>query len=236
MFVSYCGSRYYGFQKQSNGPTIQETLELTLTRIFKEEIKIFTSSRTDRGVHAYKNAVIFDLSYEIVTETSLSGINRSLPEDIRAFDLQKVDDFYAVRKLVTMKIYKYVITLSKPSVFDVYLKGYYPDIDIKKMEEASKLLIGVHNFSGFTTSDSKSDPNKEIIDIKFVKDNDNLEIYFKGKSFLKYMVRKMVGLLVEIGLNKKNKSIINDIFLTNDKSLIGVTAAPGGLYLVDVIY
>lgn len=234
--VAYDGSNYYGFQRQIKEVTVEEKLNEALFKIYKKPIKVVASGRTDRGVHALAQVVHFDTNIVIAKERLLKALNRSLPLDIRAIDVKVVDDNFHARFDAVKKTYRYVIS-SSYNLFERNYETYigYP-LNISKMEEGLKLFIGTHDYFGFTTYLKDKPTIKTIYNADLVLENNKIVITFTGDSFLRYMVRKMVGTLIDIGLGKKDPEIITTVFNTKDSSLCSKTASPNGLYLVEVFY
>ena len=234
--VSYDGNSYYGFQRLNELPTIQKELEKAVSIINKKDTVVKGASRTDKGVHAYGQVVHFDLDYNVPCNRLIGAINAILPRDIRVMEIENTSNDFHARRSAVGKKYVYKINLGNYDVFlDRYYLQYPYKLDIKKMEECSKIFLGIHNFKNFTAGERD---NYEVIvkEINFIKNGDILEIEFVGKSFYRYMVRNMVGALIQAGNNKLDK---NDIKMMLDKEKVNCkynTAPACGLYLVDVYY
>ena len=234
--VSYDGNSYYGFQRLNELPTIQKELEKAVSIINKKDTVVKGASRTDKGVHAYGQVVHFDLDYNVPCDRLIGAINAILPRDIRVMEIENASNDFHARRSAVGKKYVYKINLGNYDVFlDRYYLQYPYKLDIKKMEECSKIFLGIHNFKNFTAGERD---NYEAIvkEINFIKNGDILEIEFVGKSFYRYMVRNMVGTLIEIGEGKRKAEDIIEILEAKDRRKAGVTAHPEGLYLKDVFY
>lgn len=234
--ISYDGNMYYGFQRLNEMPTIQKELEKAVSIINKKDTVVKGASRTDKGVHAYGQVVHFDLDYEVPVDRLKTAVNAILPRDIRVREIEIVNvDFHARRSAVGKK-YVYKLNLGEYDVFlDRYYLQYPYKLDIKKMEECSKVFIGVHNFKNFTAGERD---NYEAIvkEINFIRNGNFLEIEFVGKSFYRYMVRNMVGAMIDVARGKHSIKEVEELLNNWNKRGQMQTASPNGLYLVAVYY
>ena len=239
--VSYRGTAFCGWQKQtvSKLPSIEESIEKVLSRILSNNIKIYGSGRTDAGVHALGQTFHFDSPKELDVNRTAHSLNELLPEDIRILSLEKVSDDFHARFNAKSKTYLYKIRnckVSDPFSSDLeYTLGQ--KFDVTKMVEASKLFIGEHNFQNFTSKeqdDEKFTRNIGEIDIK-TKGN-NIEILITGNGFMRYMVRMIVGNLIQVGLGKLTSEDIKKALEDKERKPSSYKAPGYGLYLVEVKY
>lgn len=233
--VSYDGSKFYGFQRLNNEISVQKVLEDALSKINKEKVEIKGAGRTDRGVHALDQGVSFSLDVDITSFGLKKALNSLIGPYIFVKSVQEVDDSFHARFNVIQKVYRYKINLGEynPLIADYVYQPTYK-VDLKKMKEVANLFLGIHNFKNFVSGERE---NYECIiyDIKFVETESLLEIIFVGKSFYRYMVRNLVGAMLEVGRNKVALSTIKEMLeLKNDLNL--VTAPAQGLYLEEVKY
>lgn len=227
----YDGSKFYGFQRQNDVRNVQGYLESELSNILNENIMIKGAGRTDRGVHAKYQVAHFDTDKSI--KKLKSKINKVL-KDIKVLKIKKVNDNFHARYSVKNKTYVYKIDLSGKRDLNYY--GYvYNKLDIKKMKNLSKLFIGTYDFKNFV-SGKRIDYNGTILDIKIWKFNNVLNFKFKGIGFYRYMVRNLVGTLIEVGKGKVNKHDLEEMLYNSviDKRL--PTSSPNGLYLYKINY
>ena len=234
--ISYDGNMYYGFQRLNEMPTIQKELEKAVSIINKKDTVVKGASRTDKGVHAYGQVVHFDLDYEVPVDRLKTAVNAILPRDIRVREIEIVNgDFHARRSAVGKK-YVYKPNLGEYDVFlDRYYLQYPYKLDIKKMEECSKVFIGVHNFKNFTAG--QRDNYEAIVkEINFIRNGNFLEIEFVGKSFYRYMVRNMVGAMIDVARGKHSIKEVEELLNNWNKRGQMQTASPNGLHLVAVYY
>lgn len=236
MKVSYDGSGFYGFQRLNEYRTVQKVLEEALGVINKGDVLVKGASRTDKGVHAYGQMIHFDIDYDIPADRLMYAVNRILDNDIRVLDCKKVGNDFHARFNVKRKKYVYKINLGD---FDCLKSRYflqvYEKLDIDKMRECAKVFLGCHDFRNFVAGE-RDNYLMCVEDIKFNMNNDILEIEFLGKSFYRYMVRNMVGAMLEVGMHKKE---ICDVSKMLDDYMVKkqmMTAPAFGLYLMDIEY
>lgn len=239
MTVAYDGTNYNGYQKQPKDITIQALLEEALTKInSNQKVSVHASGRTDSKVHALNQKAHFDLDKKIEISKLKHSLNKLLPNDIYVKKLKIVDDKFHARFDVLKKEYIYKINIGEYSPFDVnYVYQYNDSLDVDKMKQAIKYFLGEHDFSSFTKIDEPKETYIRTIyhasvDIK----QDVIEFTFVGNGFLRYMVRNMVGLLIEVGELKKDPEEVLRLFDIKDRAKAGICAPACGLYLSNVWY
>ena len=236
MKVSYDGSGFYGFQRLNDYRTVQKVLEEALGVINKGEVLVKGASRTDKGVHAYGQMIHFDIDYDIPADRLMYAVNRILDNDIRVLDCKKVGNDFHARFNVKRKKYVYKINLGD---FDCLKSRYflqvYGKLDIDKMRECAKVFLGCHDFRNFVAGE-RNNYLMCVEDIKFNMSNDVLEIEFLGKSFYRYMVRNMVGAMLEVGMHKKEICDVSKMLDDYMVKMQMITAPARGLYLMDIEY
>ncbi len=234
----YDGSEFYGYQVQTKEDerSVQLELEKILSKILNTEIKLVASGRTDRGVHALKQVAHFDVQQLKMDLGRLThSVNCLLPEDIHVKTIENVEDSFHARFSVKEKKYRYQIYLGEYSpFFRKFAWQLRKELDIEKMKEAAKYFVGKHSFHNFCSNDD--DFVRKIYEISIEKRENWVYLDFSGNGFRRYMVRMIVGTLVEIGLNRlsinKIPYYLNECI--NDR--ISYKAPAEGLYLYDVIY
>lgn len=239
MTFSYDGTNFNGYQKQDNCRTIQSEIEKCLAKINSDkEVTIHASGRTDAHVHALNQKAHFDLKKEIEPSKLRHSLNQLLPSDIYVKDIVNVDNEFHARYNVKEKTYIYKINLGEYDPIECnYVYQYNKQLNIDAMKKALKLLEGEHNFKSFTkASDEKDNYVRTIYKTDLVFEDDKMTIMFKGNGFLRYMIRNMVGTLIEIGEGKIDYSEIVKILDDEDRTSAGITASACGLYLKDVLY
>lgn len=240
--VSYDGSKYNGYQKQPNGNTIQDKLEEALTSINGGKfVSVSASGRTDALVHAINQKVHFDLDKKINVENLKRGINSLIPDDIYVKDVVKVSDDFHARFDVKAKEYIYKINMGEYNPIEKnYVYQHCKRLDVVEMERALKYIEGTHDFKSFTSADDvREDYVRTIIQANLVRDLKNVNmitISFLGTGFMRYMVRNLVGTLIQIGEGKYKSTDIIDILNAHDRRKAGICVDACGLYLKDVFY
>lgn len=231
MVISYDGSKFYGFQRQNNVRNVQGYLENILSKELNENIIIKGAGRTDRGVHALGQVVHFE------TDKNIIGLKRKLNtilEDCKIKKLKQVSSVFHARHSVKSKIYLYKIDLSNKKDSNYYLNVHYK-LNIKKMKNAAKLFEGYHNFKNFVAG-NRLDYQTYIKRVKVYRHKNTLFIKFQGVGFYRYMVRNLVGALLEVGKDKIKQNVIEEMLNNPDKEKRLTTVSPNGLYLVKIYY
>lgn len=235
---SYDGSKFYGYQKQLRKRTVQSEIEKALKKVNKKKVVISGSGRTDRGVHALGQRASFDLIVNIPPDRLKRALNSILPEDIYIKECIEVDPNFHARFNVKQKEYIYKLNIGEYNPIEKnYVYQFCKELDIDKMKEAIKLFEGEHDFKSFAKAeDIRESYIRTIYKTNIVEKDNIITISFTGSGFLRYMVRNMVGLLIEIGENKRKLEDINLIFKARDRKKSGKTAPSEGLYLKEVKY
>ena len=239
---AYDGSKYKGYQKQPRVKTIQGELERALKEINNDkQVDVSASGRTDAKVHAYNQKAHFDLDIKITCDKLKQALNSLIPGDIYVKSVVEVKDDFHARFNVKAKEYIYKINMGEYNPLEKdYVYQYNKRLDLVEMERALKYLEGEHDFKSFSkTDDEKEDYVRTIIQtniIREIKDVNHFTISFLGTGFLRYQVRNMVGLLIEIGEGKRKSEDILEILEAKDRRKAGITSPGEGLYLKDVFY
>ncbi len=238
MRFSYDGSKFNGLQVQVEGSTIQGTIEEALTKINKKFVKLTATGRTDALVHAYNQYAHFDLDVLMSGSEVEKALNSLVGSYIYVKEVKEVANDFHARFDVQNKTYVYKINMGEynPIEYD-YVYQYCKILDIVKMKEASTYLLGKHNFKSFAKAkDLRESYERTIYDISFKENNNILEISFTGDGFLRYMVRNMVGFLIEVGSSKREAKEAITILNSQDRRCAGINVPANGLYLVDVVF
>ena len=242
MTFSYDGTGFNGYQKQPRKRTIQKEIEDVLKQINdNKSVTIYSSGRTDAGVHALNQRAHFTLDIEISPERLLKGMNALLPDDIYIKNIDLVEDSFHARFDAIGKEYVYIINMGEYNAIERnYVYQYCKKLDLVSMERGLKYLEGIHNFKSFVKCDDEIVDYVRTISQGLItrdsKDLNKIIITFVGTGFLRYMVRNMVGLLIEIGEGKRKPEDIIEIFKLEDRRFAGKTAPACGLYLRNVFY
>lgn len=236
---SYDGSNFHGYQIQPRLRTIQGELEKAVSYLNQQtKTSVQSSGRTDGGVHALGQVAHFDLNIQIAEYKIKQGLNTLLPNDIHIISVKKVSKNFHSRFSSKKKEYIYRMNLSEYNpIMRNYEYQYGKELDIVKMKEAIQYFEGTHDFTSFISSeDLREDKVRTIYKTSITRKKDILTISFQADGFMKYQVRNMVGLLIEIGSGKKEINDVEKILnLKNRKTSIKLAPAEG-LYLKKVWY
>ena len=240
--ISYDGSDFYGFQRQKDLITIQGELEKALHTILQEDIQIQASGRTDAGVHALGQVVHFDTQKGIEdTGKFVYSLNSMLPKSIDVLDIKKVDEDFHARYSVHEKTYIYKIYLSKTN--EPLKRKYYHicsyDLDVEKMKEAIKVIVGEHNFKAFCVENPQIKTTVRTIydaHIDILDNGKEIDIVLTANGFLHNQVRSIAGTLVDIGRGRFEVEDMKKILESKNHQKAGKTLDGCGLYLYKVAY
>lgn len=233
MEISYDGSKFYGFQRQNNLRSVQKDLEDILSKYFKTDLQIKGAGRTDRGVHANGQRAHYDVD-KTVSLIELKKYINSHSKDLKVKSIKIVSEDIHSRFSVKKKHYSYKISFNNKDYNSDYCY-YQKKLDIKLMKEASKLFLGIHNFQNFV-SGTRDNYECIIYKIKFRKFFHRLTIHFYGKSFYRYMVRNMVGALIDVGKHKVKSERITKLLVSEKTDKMLSTAPAKGLTLEKIYY
>lgn len=231
---SYDGTKFHGFQRQNTVKNVQGELEQVLSTVLEEAIVIKGSGRTDAGVHAHCRGAHFDTNRKI-TRKDKKRINKQLNGEIIIKSYRKVREDFHARRNVLEKKYVYQIN---NGAFDPNKEGYFYQIrynlDLKAMKECLKLFVGTHDFRNFV-SGPRIDYTTTIYKTRLKKKGSNIYLEFVGIGFYRYMVRHLVGAVLDVGRGKKK---LADVATMLDGSCIfqGSVAPASGLYLEKIKY
>lgn len=240
LIIEYDGSRYNGWQRLKNSDqTIQGKLESVISEMVSSPVEIIGSGRTDAGVHARGQVANFKTNSTMPIKDIHKYINHYLPQDIIVKKVIEVPERFHSRYNAKSKKYTYYIWNHWiPSPFQrKYSYHFIEALDIELMKEASKKLVGTHDFIGFSSvKKTNKSTTRTIEEITIVKDGNMLEFSFIGNGFLYNMIRIIMGSLIEIGIKEKEISYIDEILKTKTRSIAGKTLPPHGLFLEKVYY
>lgn len=241
MFIEYEGTRYSGWQKQpgqTSTRTIQGALLKAAEEIFKKErVDIQGSGRTDSGVHALCQIAHLDVKTMLAPEIIKLKLNDLLPHDINILEIEKTYPNFHARHDTIKRSYIYQISTRRTAFGKNYVWWIKDKLDYAAMERASKVFIGMHDFSSFSDQDPSEKSSKVLIDdIRLKKDGDIILIRITGSHFLWKMVRRMVGVLVEVGRGKLTEADLKIFLITKSAEPAKYTAPPSGLFLEQVVY
>lgn len=227
--LCYNGSKFYGYQVQKDKLTVEGEIEKCLSTIFNRNINTIASSRTDRYVHANNQYCYFDIDIEVDVNSLKRSINSMINDYIYIKDISESD--IDTRRDVINKEYIYKINMGEYNPIEVeYVNQYNKSINEKMLKEFIDKVSGEHNFRSFTSDKDNNNYVRNIM-ISYYKDGDILYLVFNSKGFLRYMIRNIVGLLLDINDGKKSISDIDMIFESKNRCSLLRCASGCGLYL-----
>ena len=238
LFIEYEGTRYSGWQRQENAKTIQGTIVKVANEIFGNDfVDLQGSGRTDSGVHALEQVVHLDAKTVLAPEIIRMKFNDLLPHDINILEVEKASQNFHARHDAKTRSYLYQISKRRTAFGKNYVWWIKDKLNFKQMESASKLFIGMHDFSSFSDDDPEEKSTKVLIDdIQLKEDGDLILIRIVGSHFIWKMVRRIIGILVEVGRGRKIERDIINYLNVKSNEVAKFTAPPSGLFLERVLY
>ena len=238
--IEYDGSRYCGWQRQNNDPTIQGEIEKALMTMAGQKISLIGSGRTDAGVHAYAQVANFRCDTKLGPQDLMGGLNGLTPDDIVVTNCEEVDDAFHARYDVKSKKYIYkILNRSNPAaIYRQYAWHIRKELDLEAMRSAINHFIGRHDFKAFeATGSQRSHTTRCVLKASLIEEEDGYLVFeIEADGFLRFMVRNIVGTLVEVGLGKITPVDFKRIMDSQERSQAGATAPARGLFLKQVNY
>ena len=239
LIISYDGTYYCGWAVQPNGISIQSTLNKALMKLLGYDVSISGSGRTDAGVHAEGQVAHFSTLEAVEKNAFLRSINAMTPKDIAILSCEDVLDEFHARYSARRKFYRYSICpCAVQSPFRRKYVLHYPSPLVKSLiKKALECYLGTHDFTSLANVGGNSKNKvKTIFRSELVEKEDEWHLEFEGTGFLYRMIRNMVGLVLEVGIKKRDISELPLILEGKDRRLAGKAAPAHGLSLVKVFY
>jgi tRNA pseudouridine38-40 synthase len=242
--IAYDGTDFHGWQFQTNKSTIQGEIVAVLRRLTQENVQLNGAGRTDAGVHALGQVGSFRTQSTLSAAEFQRALNALLPQTIRIVGAEEVGPDFNARWSARSKVYRYRLYRGKvvPPFAWRYVLHYPFPLDEEAMRDAAARFVGVHDFTSFAASTGSEDDDKErnmereiyATELKRTEDGEELWFTVHGRSFLRYMVRKMMGTLLDVGRGKLKPENIEKLYELRDRSKSGPTVPPQGLCMVCV--
>ncbi|MGA9291102.1 MAG: tRNA pseudouridine(38-40) synthase TruA [Ignavibacteriaceae bacterium] len=238
LYIEYEGTRYSGWQKQKNAKTIQGTLLNIAQDIFNDSnIDLQGSGRTDSGVHALCQVAHLEVKTILAPEIIKFKMNDKLPSDINILQVEKSSKNFHARHNAVSRSYIYQISKRRTAFGKNFVWWIKDDLNFNEMMSAAQEFTGMHDFFSFAEKDNEEKSSKVLIDnVQLKNEGDLILIRIIGSHFLWKMVRRMVGVLVEIGRGKMTSADLKTFLITKTKEGAKYTAPPSGLFLENVYY
>jgi tRNA pseudouridine38-40 synthase len=238
--IEYDGTFYHGWQRQKSDPTFQAEIENAISTMMGHSITVIGSGRTDAGVHALGQVANFKCDTRLRPQELLNGLNALLPDCMVIRSCEEVDENFHARYDVKRKTYQYrILNRYLPiAIQRQYAWHIRRRLDIGAMRQASNHLVGRHDFKAFEgTGSPRSHSKRQVFKADIIRKNEDYLIFeIEADGFLRFMVRNIVGTLVEVGTSKISPGDFKDILLSEDRSRAGATAPAQGLFLLEVKY
>jgi tRNA pseudouridine38-40 synthase len=237
LVLGYDGTDFRGWQRQSEDRTVQGVLEEAVFSVTRKRIVVHGAGRTDAGVHALGQVAGFRGAFKLSDAVLLRALNAVLPEDVRIVSLEQAPPDFHARRSALSKLYRYrIVVAPQPSPLDRRYVLHWPyPLKVGAMREAARLFVRTADFSAFSSNRDRS-PVRTVTRSDLRRSGDELVYTIASRGFLRYMVRTIVGTLLEVGRGRIRPEDIEGIFRGKDRSLAGATAAAKGLTLVRVDY
>ncbi|TNE33285.1 MAG: tRNA pseudouridine(38-40) synthase TruA [Alphaproteobacteria bacterium] len=238
--IEYDGRELVGWQRQANGPSVQQHLEEAIFAFCGEDIRVQGAGRTDAGVHALGQVANFTLASNRKPHVVMNAVNQHLkPAAVAILDCEEVDEEFSARFSATKRHYLYrIINRRAPLTVDAGLAWLVKrELDADAMQDAAKVLLGRHDFTTFRAAACQANsPLRTLDTLEVMRYDDDIEITTSARSFLHNQVRAMVGSLSLVGTGQWTKADLKAALEATDRQRAGPNAPPYGLYLTEVEY
>ena len=237
--VAYDGTEFVGWQRQGRGVSVQGLIEEALTAIDGAPVTLHGAGRTDSGVHAVGQVATARVTSPIADARLARALNAHLPESVRITEIATVPDGFHARFSAVSKAYEYRIwnARTRPPFIRLYAWHIMDPLNVAAMREGTRAIVGEHDFAAFRSARSVNHTTvREITSAGWTTDGPALTFAIEGKGFLRYMVRSLVGTLVEIGRGARPPADMAALLASGDRAGAGRTAPALGLFLMKVDY
>jgi tRNA pseudouridine38-40 synthase len=238
--IEYDGTRYRGWQIQHNEKTVQSELQVAAYQLFEGRVEIGGACRTDSGVHALAQIAhlkVSELKINVTPRQIMQRFNELLPHDINIIKIQNTDDNFDARRDAVLQNYLYKISTRRTAFAKNYVWWVKDKLDTRAMREAAQMLIGRHNFRSFCEVENEREPTVIAVESAEVSIDGDLILFRIGANhFLWKMVRRIVGMLAEVGRGNLSYDGFQRLLRFPSNAPAKFTAPPSGLFLEKVLY
>ena len=238
LYIEFEGTRYSGWQMQKNAKSVQGKLVEVAEKVFKQnKVEVQGSGRTDAGVHAICQVAHMEVNTMLAPEIIRMKMNDELPADINILEVEKAHPKFHARHDAKSRSYIYQISTRRTAFGKPFVWWIKDNLSFEKMNRAAKLFEGMHDFVSFADKDETEKSTKVFIEqVSLKRDGDMILIRVVGSHFLWKQVRRMVGVLVEIGRGKLAEKDLIKYLEKDSKEPAQYTAPPSGLFLEKITY
>jgi tRNA pseudouridine38-40 synthase len=236
--ISYDGTRYSGWQIQKNTTTVQGVIQSAVSEIVKHPVKLLGSGRTDSGVHAIGQVAAFKSSSRMTGAEIKSAINALMPRDIRILRAENAPMDFHPRYSAKKRWYRYIISTHADPVpfFTNYSYWVRRELDVDLLNDYCSGLLGKHDFRNLGTPTEGEVSVRRVFECGFMRRNDFVVLDIVANSFIRKMVRSIIGTFLELERKKKPPEMVTAILTSVERSSVIQTSYAGGLYLLKVFY
>lgn len=238
--LEYDGAPFVGWQRQANGPSIQEAVEEAIFAFCGERVTVTGAGRTDAGVHALGQVAHADIARATPADTVREALNYHLrPAPVAVLEASVAADDFHARFSATARHYRYrILSRRAPPVLDCGHVWHCPQpLDAEAMDAAAQVLVGFHDFTTFRAAECQAaSPEKTLDVLRVMRHGEEIVIDASARSFLHHQVRSIVGSLKLVGLGRWAARDLADALAARNRAACGPVAPPDGLYLVRVDY
>ncbi len=242
LLIEYAGTRYSGWQIQKNARTVQGEIDRAVREVTgRRDFELYGSGRTDAGVHAVGQVAHLDVSTNLPADTLLRRINDELPADINVLAAGPVPHRFHARHDAIARSYVYQLARRRTAFAKPFVWWVKDDLDVARMRESAAMLIGLRDFASFAASDESDDEGPKstrvlVEQVQLAEDGDLILIRIEGSHFLWKMVRRIVGVLVEVGRGAWSPDEVARVLTARSEAPARLTAPASGLFLERVFY
>ncbi len=237
--VEYDGAAFVGWQRQKDGPSVQEAVEQALGFVAGHAVELSCAGRTDAGVHATGQVIHFDSPADRKERNWLLGANARLPASVALLWARMVPQTFHARFSAQARRYRYIIANQavRPAIQADGLAWWRYPLDAGLMHRAAQCLVGTHDFTSLRAVACQGKSSvKTIHSISVGRQGNYVVLDIHANAFLHHMVRNIAGVLIPVGQGKREATWVREVVEARDRRASGITAPAGGLYLVGVDY
>lgn len=236
--IEYAGTRYSGWQIQNNARTVQGELDRAVREVTGErEVEIYGSGRTDAGVHALAQVAHLEIQTTLPPATLRWRINDALPSDINVLRIEKVRHKFHARHDAVARSYIYQVSRRRTAFAKAYVWWVKEPLDVTRMRELAQRFVGRHDFQSFSDDDPDEKSTEVLLEgLEIYEDGDLILFHVEGSHFIWKMVRRLVGVLVEVGRGGMSVEAAAALLIEKSVAPARLTAPASGLLLERVYY